>query len=79
KIGARAILHGLVMRGALGLVTTHDLAIADAGADLRDHVRNVHFEDHIEEGRMVFDYRMREGVVERSNAIELMRQVGLEI
>jgi DNA mismatch repair ATPase MutS len=39
----------------------------------------VHFEDTIEEGRMRFDYRLRPGVVEKSNAIELMRSVGLEV
>ncbi len=41
--------------------------------------RNVHFEDRIENGKMVFDYRMRDGVVERSNAIDLMRAVGLKV
>ena len=39
----------------------------------------MHFEDHIEDGRMVFDYVMWPGVVRKSNAIELMRSVGLEI
>jgi DNA mismatch repair ATPase MutS len=39
----------------------------------------VHFADRIENGRMVFDYRMRPGVVTRSNALELMRAVGLEV
>ena len=41
--------------------------------------RNVHFEDHMEDGQMVFDYRMREGTVSKSNAIALMRAVGLEV
>ncbi|MBS1858698.1 MAG: hypothetical protein JST11_25230, partial [Acidobacteria bacterium] len=40
---------------------------------------NVHFEDHLEDGKIRFDYRMRPGVVRKSNAIELMRSVGLEI
>jgi hypothetical protein len=39
----------------------------------------VHFEDHLADGRMTFDYRMHPGVVHKSNAIELMRSVGLEI
>ena len=43
------------------------------------HAANVHFEDHIEDGKMVFDYRMREGVVQKSNALELMRSVGIEV
>ena len=38
---------------------------------------NVHFEDRLEAGRMTFDYQLRPGVVRRSNALELMRLVGL--
>ena len=40
---------------------------------------NVHFEDRLEDGRMVFDYRMRAGVVEHSNALALMRAIGLDV
>ena len=66
-------------RGAIGLVTTHDLALAHIAENLGDRAANVHFEDHIEDGRIHFDYVMRRGVVEKSNALELMRSVGLEI
>jgi hypothetical protein len=79
RIGAEAVVRGLVERGAIGLVTTHDLALADIAGALGERAANVHFEDHIEDGRMVFDYAMRPGVVRKSNAIELMRSVGLEI
>jgi hypothetical protein len=78
-IGAEAVVRGLVERGAIGLVTTHDLALAGIADALGERAANVHFEDHIEDGRMVFDYAMRPGVVRKSNAIELMRSVGLEI
>ena len=40
---------------------------------------NMHFEDRLEGGRMVFDYRMRTGVVEHSNALALMRAIGLDV
>ena len=40
---------------------------------------NMHFEDRIEDGRMVFDYRIRPGVVEHSNALALMRAVGFDV
>lgn len=78
-IGAEAVVKGLVERGAIGLVTTHDLALTRIVETLNGRAANVHFEDHLEEGRMVFDYKMRPGVVERSNALELMRSVGLEV
>ena len=79
RIGAEALVRGLVERGAIGLITTHDLALADITGVLGARAANVHFEDQIECGRIHFDYRMRPGVVRKSNAIELMRQVGLEI
>jgi hypothetical protein len=79
RIGAEALVRGLVERGAMGLITTHDLALAGIADTLAERAQNVHFEDRIDEGQIHFDYRMRPGVVRKSNAIELMRSVGLEI
>ena len=78
RIGAEAIVRALVNLGAIGLVTTHDLALTELPARL-DSVVNMHFEDRLDNGRMVFDYRMRPGVVEHSNALALMRAVGLDV
>ena len=66
-------------KGAVGLVTTHDLALAEVVSDLGVHARNVHFSDTFEDGQMRFDYRMREGVVRTSNALALMRSIGLAV
>jgi hypothetical protein len=79
RIGAEAIVKGLIERGAIGLVTTHDLALAQVAEALAPHAANVCFEDHFEDGKLVFDYRMRPGVVRKSNALALMRSVGLEV
>lgn len=79
RIGAEAIVRGLVERGAVGLVTTHDLALAQVAGSLAARAANVHFEDQFLDGRMRFDYRLHPGVVEKSNALELMRSVGLEV
>jgi hypothetical protein len=79
RIGAAAVIRGLVESGAIGCVTTHDLALAEITSTLGGRARNVHFEDHIENGEIHFDYRLRPGVVERSNALELMRAVGLDV
>jgi DNA mismatch repair ATPase MutS len=79
QIGAEAVLKSLVTRGAIGLVTTHDLAITRPGQELAPYVTNVHFQDHLEDGHMHFDYQLHSGVVTKSNAIELMRSVGLDV
>ena len=76
--GAEALLTGLVRRGAIGLVTTHDLALGEIAVRLGPLAANVHFEDRFEQGVMTFDYRLREGVGRTSNAVELMRSVGLD-
>jgi len=75
--GAQGFLTRLLDRGALGLVTTHDLALTHLEGRLAEVGRNVHFQDDVVEGEMVFDYRMREGVVEKSNALALMAAEGL--
>lgn len=79
RIGAEAVIKGLAARGALGLLTTHDLALAHIAEALAPRALNVHFEDHLENGRMAFDYRLRPGVVQKSNALELMRSIGLSV
>lgn len=79
RIGAEAIVRGLVDMGAIGLVTTHDLALTGVVAGLGARAANVHFEDRFEDGVLHFDYRLRDGVVKTSNALALMRSVGLDV
>jgi DNA mismatch repair ATPase MutS len=79
RIGAEAVIRTLVERRAIGLLTTHDLALAHIVEVLAPRAANVHFEDHIEGGRITFDYLLRPGLVRKSNALELMRSVGLDV
>jgi MutS domain V len=79
-IGARAIVRALLDLEALGAVSTHDLGIAERTPELEGRVSNVHFEEQVDEkGVMTFDYKLKSGVVHTSNAIRLMRAVGLEV
>jgi DNA mismatch repair ATPase MutS len=77
--GARGILRGLLARDAIGLATTHDLALTSMVEKVGRPAANVHFEDRFEDGVLTFDYRLKPGVVRTSNAIALMRAVGLEV
>ena len=78
--GAGAVIRALIDRGAIGLFTTHDLALAEVAGRLGTAVANVHFADHVgPDGRLAFDYTMRPGVVRQSNALALMRAVGLDV
>ena len=79
RIGAEALIRNLVGQGSVGMVTTHDLALARIAEDLEPRAANVHFEDHLEGDRVAFDYKLRPGVVRKGNALELMRSIGLKV
>lgn len=79
KIGAQGLFRALLERRAVGIVTTHDLALTEITGALSSIVRNVHFQDYVEDGKMRFDHKLRDGVVAKSNALELMRLIGLKV
>ena len=78
-IGARSIIRTLIERGATGAVSTHDLALASLADSHPDHVTLVHLQEDVVDGEMVFDYRLRQGVVQSGNALRWMRHVGLAV
>jgi hypothetical protein len=78
-IGAQGVIRALIDRGAIGLVTTHDLALTAIDVGGAERLRNLHFQDQLVDGRMQFDFKLHEGVVTKSNGIELMRSIGLKV
>ena len=77
--GASGILHFFLDHRSIGLVTTHDLALAGIADRLASKAINVHFEDQFTGGEMTFDYHLRSGRATRSNALALMTAVGLDV
>ncbi len=77
--GAEGVVRTLIERGAIGIISTHDLALTHLGGTIAQHLHNMHLQDQIEAGKMKFDYQLREGVVTKSNGIELMRLIGLDV
>ncbi len=77
--GAAALLTGLIAKAAVGIVTTHDLALGAIADQLGEKATNMHLEDQFSDGVMTFDYRLRPGVVQTSNAVALMRSIGLDV
>jgi hypothetical protein len=82
SVAARRVIAYLVDQGALGAVSTHDLALGD-DPRLAESAVSVHFTDTVGEGPdappMSFDYRLRPGLATTSNALRLMRLIGLEL
>jgi DNA mismatch repair ATPase MutS len=78
-IGACAIVRELLSLGALGAVSTHDLGITALESELLGRVENAHFEEQVRGDTMTFDYVLRPGIVQSSNALRLMRAVGIAV
>lgn len=79
-LGTEGVMRSLVAGDSIGLITTHDLALADAADKMKTRGRNVHFSDDLsQQGELVFDYKLREGVVKKSNAVALMKSIGLDV
>jgi DNA mismatch repair ATPase MutS len=83
-LGARAIVRHLASSKACGAVSTHDLALAALEKEIEGKVTNVHFREQVARDAtgketMTFDYRLLPGVVTSSNALRLMRIVGIDV
>jgi hypothetical protein len=79
RIAAEGVIRTMLARRAIGMVTTHDLALTEIAAIFTGQVGNVHLQDQVEDGKMQFDYKLRSGVITHSNALELMRMIGLDV
>ena len=69
RIAAEGVIRTMLSKRAIGMVTTHDLALTEIAAIFPGEVRNVHLQDHVEDGKMQFDYKLRD-VCTHSNALE---------
>jgi len=79
RVGAEGVLRAFLERGAVGLISTHDLALTDIDSPESNRLRNMHLQDEIVNGEIRFDFKLREGVVTKSNGVELMRSIGLSV
>lgn len=79
RVGTESVLKNLVANGAIGLVTTHDLALTKIAETIGQHAANYHFSDRFQEGELIFDYKLHPGIVQTTNALTLMQAIGLKI
>ncbi len=79
RVGTEALLRSLLARNAIGLITTHDLALTEIAGVLEGHAINMHFGDRFSAGELHFDYKLTAGIADSTNALQLMRSIGLEV
>jgi DNA mismatch repair ATPase MutS len=77
RIAAEWVVRALLLRSAIGAITTHDLALTEIAAGGLPG-RNVHFEDTGEGGDLKFDYSLRDGILTRSNALNIAHLLGID-
>ncbi|GAB3797570.1 MutS family DNA mismatch repair protein [Spirosoma humi] len=76
--GAEALIRQLHRTTASGFVSTHDLELGQL-TDADGFVRNYHFQSDLNNGELVFDYKLRDGICKSFNASQLMRAIGIEM
>jgi hypothetical protein len=79
RVGAQGLIRALIQRGSIGLISTHDLALTEVAGLEPGAIENVHFQDELVDGKLKFDFKLRPGIVTKSNGIELMRSIGLDV
>jgi DNA mismatch repair ATPase MutS len=77
RIATEWVIRALVLRGAIGAVTAHDLALTEIAANGLPGC-NVHFADSGEAGNLCFDYKLRPGVLAHSNASNIAHILGID-
>ena len=77
-LGSETFIRELTAGRGLGLVTTHDLELANMGKELA-HLANVHFQETVGDRELTFDYRLRPGPCSTTNALRIMAMEGLPV
>jgi DNA mismatch repair ATPase MutS len=76
-LAVRAVVRHLLQAGAIGVMTTHDLALASE-EPIASAARLAHFTEQVHaDGSMTFDYRLRPGLATSTNALRLMQLIGI--
>jgi len=77
--GSTALIQQLIRHKAVGLIATHDLALANLSKEYQEHIHNYHFDVQVAGEELYFDYQLKQGVCQSLNASILMKKIGIEM
>ncbi len=77
-IGSRSYVKALLGSNSAGAIATHDLELVKL-AEVNAEIGNAHFRDQVEDGVMVFDYKLHQGPCPSTNALRIMELAGLPV
>jgi hypothetical protein len=78
-LGAREVLKHLSTKNTTGFVSTHDIELSELETNQQLKIKNFHFKESYKNNKIYFDYKLRDNVCNTSDAIYLMKMVGIEI
>ncbi|HEX8547412.1 MAG TPA: hypothetical protein VF691_10655 [Cytophagaceae bacterium] len=77
--GTKALIKQLMNQNNFGIISTHDLELGNMENQYPEKIKNYSFNSYMEQGRLVFDYTIRDGVCKSFNASDLMKQIGIRM
>lgn len=77
--GSKALIKQLLNHNGAGLISTHDLKLANMESEVEGKLENKCFEVEVEGDQLIFDYKIKDGVSQSFNATHLMRNMGIDI
>jgi hypothetical protein len=78
-LGSKAVIEQLIHKKAVGMVATHDLQIAELEKKYPAYIRNFYFDIQVQNGEMLFDYKIKDGACKTFNASILLKQIGIDV
>ena len=77
--GSKALIKQLIKHDAVGIIATHDIALAQLKEQFPGNILNHYFDVQVNNDELYFDYRLKEGVCSSLNASILMKKIGIEL
>lgn len=76
--GSIVLIKQLLKHRAGGIIATHDVELTKLGVE-EEKIMNAHFDGYVEEDKLLFDYKLKQGICESFNAVVLMRKIGIDV
>lgn len=78
-VGAKSVLKSLNEKWVFGLISTHDFELCSLEYDDKNRIKNYHFSESYEGNKIKFDYKLKKGRSDTTNAKYLMKMIGINI
>lgn len=77
--GSKALIQQLIRKNAVAMIATHDIELSALVNDFPISITNYHFDVAVNNEKLFFDYKLKQGICTSMNASLLMKQIGIEM